>query len=62
MNKGLQGHLYVTLLYIIVIIIVLFKNNTITNEVRYILAGGFVIIQIGIAMICYIEEWYNVKH
>jgi heme A synthase len=58
MNKGLKAHLYATFLYLILIVIALFQNNNITNEVRYILAIGFFIIQTGIGMICYLEEWY----
>ena len=59
MNKGLKAHLYATLLYVIVIIITLFKNNSVTIEVRYILALGFFMIQVGIGILCYLEEYYN---
>lgn len=59
MNRGLKAHIYASVMYGIMLLIVLVGNNDITNEARYILAGGFVFIQIGIAMICYMEEWYE---
>lgn len=59
MNKGLKAHLYATLLYLIVIFIAVFQNNSLTNEVRYILAIGFALIQVGIGILCYLERYYN---
>jgi heme/copper-type cytochrome/quinol oxidase subunit 4 len=59
MNKRLKGHIYSTLLYLVVLVIVFYKNDTITNEVRYILATAYALIQIEIEMLCYLESWYD---
>jgi hypothetical protein len=59
MNKGLKAHLYTLVMYSVVLLIVLVGNNDFTNIARYILALGFIISQMGVAMICYIENWYE---
>jgi hypothetical protein len=58
MNKGIKAHLYASLLYLIVIFILLLQNKNVTSEVQYILALGYVLIQIGIGILCYLEYWY----
>jgi heme A synthase len=58
MNKGIKAHLYASLLYLIVIFILLLQNKNVTSEVQYILALGYVLIQIGIGILCYLEDWY----
>ncbi len=58
MNKGIKAHLYASLLNLIVIFILLLQNKNVTSEVQYILALGYVLIQIGIGILCYLEDWY----
>jgi hypothetical protein len=67
MNKGLKAHLYATLLYVIVTIIIYLQfkfignSDNITTEVIYVLGLGFFLIQVGIGILCYLEEYYNNK-
>jgi hypothetical protein len=55
MNKGIKAHFYASMLYLIILLL---QNKNLTSEVQYILALGYVLIQIGIGILCYLEYWY----
>lgn len=59
MSKGLLAHIYATFLYFIVLMIGVYKNEDVDNFIRFILAFGYLMIQMGVAVICYIEGWYH---
>ena len=59
MNKGLQAHLYSTIMYLIPISLLFIKSSSITNVVLYFVAVGYIIIQGGIAILSYLENWYD---
>jgi len=56
MNKGLQAHIVATVLYILPLLLVWFS---IDNEAKSILVVGYFAIQLGIAIMAYLEDWYN---
>jgi heme A synthase len=58
MNKGIKAHFYSSMLYLITVFILLLQNKNVTSEAQYILALGYVLIQIGIGILCYLEDWY----
>lgn len=62
MSKGLKAHIYSTILFLVPIFILLFENKEpIPIQIRYVLSMGYCIIQIGVGVLCYLENWYDEK-
>lgn len=59
-NKGLKAHIFSTILFFIIFILAVFKNNNQNiGDVRIFFGILFLIIHIGIAMMSYLEDWYD---
>lgn len=58
MNTGLKAHLFSTILYIIPIIFVLITVSNISDNIKYLFAFGYILLQIGIGYLAYLEDWY----
>jgi hypothetical protein len=59
MNKGLKAHLYATGLFLVMMSILLLKSGVYVSDlVVYVLMSAFFIVHAGVAMICYLEDWY----
>lgn len=56
MNKGLQAHIVATVLYILPLLLVWSSLN---KENIPILILGYYCQQFGIALLAYLEDWYN---
>lgn len=58
MNTGLKAHLFSTILYIIPIIFVLITVSNISDNIKYLFAFGYILLQILIGFMAYLEDWY----
>lgn len=58
MNTGLKAHLFSTILYIIPIIFVLITVSNISDNIKYLFAFGYILLQIAIGFMAYLEDWY----
>jgi hypothetical protein len=58
MNKGLKAHIYSTIIYIIPVIFILL-NVTLNFEITITISVVYFILQLAIALISYLESWYD---
>jgi hypothetical protein len=58
MNKGLKAHIYSTIMYSIPVIFILL-NVTLNFEITITISIVYLILQLAIALISYLESWYD---